>query len=72
MLFQIEELWTNYVLNFEKLLEEVLKMSARETFQSIYRAFNGNGILGPEQLICVTLDTDEGKVSFSTTFLLYL
>lgn len=59
---QIEDLWIEYVLKFDKLIEEALTISARESFRSIFCALNGNGILGPDSLIHVVLDVEDRMV----------
>ncbi|XP_031626211.1 dynein heavy chain 2, axonemal [Contarinia nasturtii] len=65
----IEDLWIDYVLKFDKLIEEALTISARESFRSIFCTLNGNGILGPDSLIHVVLDVEDRMIiqSPSTT-----
>lgn len=67
---QILALWTDYVLKFDKLIEEALTISARESFQSVCCTLRGNGVLGPNPLIYVTLDVQEGKVANSLKIIL--
>lgn len=39
-------------------------ISARESLQSIFRTLNGDGVLGPKQLLGVTLEIQDGEVHF--------
>lgn len=50
------------MFKFDKLIEEALMISARESFQAIFCTLSGNGILGPDSLIHVVLDVHEGMV----------
>ncbi|XP_055310759.1 dynein axonemal heavy chain 2 [Sitodiplosis mosellana] len=61
----IQDLWTDYVFKFDKLIEEALTISARESFRSIFCTLNGNGILGPDPLIHVVLDVQDGMITQS-------
>lgn len=51
------------MFKFDKLIEEALTISARESFRSIFCTLNGNGILGPDPLIHVVLDVQDGMVN---------
>lgn len=37
--------------------------SARESFHSIFRTLNGHGVLGPNQLLNIDLEIENGEVN---------
>lgn len=70
LLEQIRDLWIEYVLRFDKLIEEMIKISARSSLQLAFETLHGDGIMRPNALLHVEIQTKE-KTVFISVFVVF-
>lgn len=56
----------------DKLIEEAIRICARNSLQSVYSTLHGNGVLNPNALFHVVLDIKETsvRITFFSSFLM--
>lgn len=56
--------WVKYVHNFDILMEEALKVCARNSFQVLYEALHGDGSSPPSPVIKLSINLTNNRVYF--------
>ncbi|XP_066137784.1 dynein axonemal heavy chain 2 [Euwallacea fornicatus] len=59
--------WGRYINNFDKLVEEALKICCKNSLQSMFEALHGNGTTDPNPLIQLEVNLDGNKINFEPT-----
>lgn len=54
--------WVRYINNFDKLMEEALKICCKNSLQSMFEALHGDGTTEPNPLIKIEVDLVDNKV----------
>lgn len=59
--------WLEYIRKLDRLVQDALKLCARNSMQGLFNALHGDGNLGPSPLLRVKVDLADGKIVFSPT-----
>ncbi|XP_050296141.1 dynein axonemal heavy chain 2 isoform X2 [Anthonomus grandis grandis] len=59
--------WVKYIFNFDKLMEEALKICCKNSLQSMFEALHGDGTTDPNPLIKIEVNLIGNKINFNPT-----
>ncbi|KAJ8670786.1 hypothetical protein QAD02_002045, partial [Eretmocerus hayati] len=59
--------WRRYLMNFDRLLEEALKVSIKNSLLVMYEALHGDGATSPTALLQIKADLIDSKINFLPT-----
>lgn len=64
---QMANEWLEYIRKMDRLVQDALKLCARNSMQRLYNALHGDGNLGPAPLLRVDVDLADAKIVFAPT-----
>ncbi|ERL85346.1 hypothetical protein D910_02766 [Dendroctonus ponderosae] len=59
--------WVRYINNFDRLMEEALKICCKNSLQSMFEALHGDGTTDPNPLIKIEVNLIGNKINFNPT-----
>ncbi|KAF7269690.1 hypothetical protein GWI33_017275 [Rhynchophorus ferrugineus] len=59
--------WVRYINNFDKLMEEALKICCKNSLTSMFEALHGDGTTEPVPLLKIEVDLVGNKITFNPT-----